>query len=196
MTTEITNRQKEIIEVSLKLISETGIQGFTIKNLAKKIGFTEAAVYRHFENKTQILVAILDYFKQNSERFYSSELQTESDSIIKIEQLFLNHFNIFTETPSMVSVIFSEEIFRNEISLHQKMSEIIKTTSLLIINIIENGQKNAQIRNDINAKDLATIIMGSLRLYIKQWQMSNYAFDLKKQGVEFINSIKLLIKKY
>ncbi len=69
MNKEITDRQQEIINVSLELIAESGIQGLTIKNLAKKIGFSESAIYRHYENKIQILLAILDFFKQNTEHF-------------------------------------------------------------------------------------------------------------------------------
>lgn len=39
MTSELSDRQKEIIEVSLALIAENGIQGLTIKNLAKESDF-------------------------------------------------------------------------------------------------------------------------------------------------------------
>ncbi|MBT4968054.1 MAG: TetR/AcrR family transcriptional regulator [Bacteroidetes bacterium] len=55
-----TDRQKEIVEVALELITEKGIQGLTIKNLSKKIGISEPAIYRHFDNKIQILISILE----------------------------------------------------------------------------------------------------------------------------------------
>ncbi len=43
---ELTKRQKEIIQVSIELISEKSIQGLTIKNLAEKLSITEGAIYR------------------------------------------------------------------------------------------------------------------------------------------------------
>ena len=194
MTTEITDRQKEIINVSLQIISESGIQGLTIKNIANKIGFTESAIYRHYENKIQILIAILDFFKDNSQRFFLKETQGVESSIIKIERLFLNHFNRFTSNPSLVAVIFSEEIFRNETVLVEKIQEIMNNNIQSLTNIIETGQKNSEIRTDIEAAYLSTIILGSLRMFVKKWQMSNFSFDLNNQGIEFINSIKILIK--
>ncbi len=194
MTTEITDRQKEIINVSLQIISESGIQGLTIKNIANKIGFTESAIYRHYENKIQILIAILDFFKDNSQRFFLKETQGIESSIIKIERLFLNHFNRFTSNPSLVAVIFSEEIFRNETVLVEKIQEIMNNNIQSLTNIIETGQKNSEIRTDIGAAYLSTIILGSLRMFVKKWQMSNFSFDLNNQGIEFINSIKILIK--
>jgi len=194
MNTELTNRQQEIIEVSLKLIAENGIQGFTIKNLAQKMGFTEAAVYRHYENKVQIFVAILDFFKQNFESFFTNQIQSKSTALNKIEQLFLNHFKIFTQNPSIVAVIFSEEVFRSEVILLQKFTEIMNANSEILIKMIKEGQENKEIRDDILPTNLAIMVMGSLRLYVKQWQMSNYSFDLNIKGLEIISSIKLLIK--
>ncbi|MCK5088225.1 MAG: helix-turn-helix transcriptional regulator, partial [Melioribacteraceae bacterium] len=47
----MTKRQAEIIDESIKLIADKGIQGLTIKNLSKAIGVSEPAIYRHFENK-------------------------------------------------------------------------------------------------------------------------------------------------
>ncbi len=71
-----TARQKEITEVALELISEKGIQGLTIKNLANKIGITEPAIYRHYDSKIDILIAVLDLFKQNTEHFFENELRS------------------------------------------------------------------------------------------------------------------------
>jgi len=88
LKTDITERQQEIINASLELIAESGIQSLTIKNLAKKIGFAESALYRHYENKVQILLAILDYFKQNTEHFFTNQLISDTNALLKIENLF------------------------------------------------------------------------------------------------------------
>ena len=50
-----TERQIEIIDASKDLIGRKGIQNLTIKNLAKKMSFSEPALYRHFKDKTEIL---------------------------------------------------------------------------------------------------------------------------------------------
>ena len=52
----LTERQQEILDKSIEIISRKGIQGLTIKNLSKEIGISEPAIYRHFESKTDILL--------------------------------------------------------------------------------------------------------------------------------------------
>lgn len=190
-----TARQIEIIEVALELISEKGIQGLTIKNLAKRIGITEPAIYRHYDSKTDILIAVLDLFKQNTEQLFEKELKNDGKAIDKIEHLFTKHFTSFSATPSLVSVIFSEEIFRNEPVLIEKISEVIGKNDKILTTIIVNGQKSGEIRTDIEAKYLSIIIMGTLRLFVKKWQFSAFSYDLPKEGKKLIDSIKLLIIK-
>ena len=190
-----TARQKEITEVALELISEKGIQGLTIKNLAKKIGITEPAIYRHYESKIDILIAVLDLFKQNTEQLFEKELNNKGNAIEKIEHLFTKHFTSFSATPSLVSVIFSEEIFRNEPVLIDKISEVIGKNDKILTTILVIGQNNGEIRTDVEARYLSIVIMGTLRLFVKNWQFSAFSYNLHEEGKKLIDSIKLLISK-
>ena len=190
-----TERQKEITVVALELISEKGIQGLTIKNLAKKIGITEPAIYRHYDSKIDILIAVLDLFKQNTEQLFEKELKTDGKAIDKIEHLFTKHFTSFSATPSLISVIFSEEIFRNEPVLIAKIAEVVDKNDKILTTIIINGQQTGEIRADIEAKYLSIFIMGTLRLFVKKWQFTAFSFDLPGEGKKLIDSIKLLITK-
>ena len=190
-----TERQIEIIEVALELINEKGIQGLTIKNLSKKIGITEPAIYRHYDSKTDILISILELFKNSTEQIFKNELQNVDKSIDKIEHLFTKHFASFAAKPPLVSVVFSEEIFRNEPLLIAKISKIIDKNHEILMEIVSAGQQNGEIRSDIRADHLATIIIGTLRLFVKKWQFSDFSYNLPKEGKDLIESIKLLIGK-
>jgi AcrR family transcriptional regulator len=47
---------KKILNQSLELIAELGMEGFTFRKLAERIGSTEGAIYRYFENKHKLLL--------------------------------------------------------------------------------------------------------------------------------------------
>lgn len=193
MNTEISERQKEIINASLELIGENGIQSLTIKNLAKKIGFSESAIYRHYENKTQILLAILDFFDQNTEHLYRIKPESKDNALVLIAHIFQNHLNKFSATPSLVSVIFAEEMFRNKAGLTKKVREIMNKSIKNMESIVETGQKNCEIRSDVEASILAVIILGALRMFLKQWHISGYSFDLNLRGETLSDSIIKMI---
>lgn len=189
-----TERQKEIIQVSLDLISEKGIQGLTIKNIASKIGTSEPAIYRHYKNKIHILLSILETFKVFSQFAFNEELNKDIDSIEKITNIFNKHFQEFTKNPSLVCVIFSEEIFTNEELLIEKISGIMTENEEVMQKILRQGQTNSEIRSDLDINMLSTVIMGSLRLFVKKWQFSNRSFDLVKNGESLVEVVKQIIK--
>jgi AcrR family transcriptional regulator len=188
-----TERQIQIVESSIELIATKGIQGFTIKNLSKEIGISEPAIYRHFENKTEILVSILNNFKEMGEMMSMMVVNNNDTAIEKIEFMFSKMIEIFTEQPAFVSVIFSEEIFKNKEILINKIVEILNLHQANIEKIIEIGQKDKNIRTDIDKSSLALIFMGSLRLLVKRWELNNHNFNLKQEGKKLIKSLKLIV---
>ena len=188
-------RQAEIIEKSIEIIADKGIQGLTIKNLSKEIGISEPAIYRHFESKTAILIAILSTFEDMAEMLGLMMENSEDTAIEKIEYLFNKMTDVFTGTPSLVSVIFSEEIFKNEDVLKQKITGILNKNEETIEKIIKIGQEKGEVRTDIDFKNIALIFMGSLRLLVKRWDLNEYNFDLKEEGSKLTKSLQTIIAK-
>ena len=52
-------RQHEIIQATMEIIAEQGIQNFTMATLAKRIGITDGALYKHFTSKKDILMSMV-----------------------------------------------------------------------------------------------------------------------------------------
>ena len=191
----LTERQHQIIEESINIIDEKGIQGLTIKNLAKAIGITEPGIYRHFESKTEILLSILSNFKEMAVMLSEMMETYEATAIEKISFMFSKMLELFSETPSMISVIFSEEIFKNEEVLKNKIVEILNLHAQTLENIISKGQSEKNIREDIDNKSLALMAMGSLRLLVKKWDLNNHNFNLSKEGTKLIAVLSKVLGK-
>ena len=190
-----TDRQKQIIDVSIQLIAEKGIQQLTIKNISKSLGISEPAIYRHFDGKIDILLAILSNFKEKSHVISMNITSNKTSSIKQIESIFIDHFKQFTVNPASAAVIFSEEIFQNEKRLAEQVNLIMQSNKNTFNKIIKKGQQNNKIRKDIPEEQLSLIIMGALRLIVTKWRLSNFAFDLEKKGRELWKSIEKLIER-
>jgi hypothetical protein len=122
-------------------------------------------------------------------------LNSDEPTVQKIERLFEKHFKSFAEMPSLASVVFSEEMFRNEELLIGKISEIIEANNKILLTILKYGQQKSEIRSDMDAEHLVIFIMGALRLFVKKWQFSGFAFNLESEGTKLIESVKRLISK-
>ncbi len=189
----MTSRQQEIIDKSIEIIAEKGIQGLTIKNLANAINITEPAIYRHFSSKTEILLTMLNNLDEITFEFTEKNLNKNLPPIKTLEKILIAYFQTFAEHPYWVSVIFSDEIFKNEEILSQKIHDILSAKEKTYVRIISKAQKEGEIRSDINKQHLVMMIMGSVRLLIKRWELSGFEFDLLKEGKKLIRSLLKLV---
>jgi hypothetical protein len=102
---------------------------------------------------------------------------------------------LFSVEPSHISVVFSEELFKNDEALKSKIIEIMNMKEKAIEDIILEGQNNGEVRNDIGNKTLALIVIGALRFRIKQWDLRNQHKNLEEEGQELIKGLRLILEK-
>ena len=191
----LTKRQEEIIEKSILIIDEKGIQGLTIKNLSKAIGISEPAIYRHFDSKFDILCTILNGFKEQLMQRVQMLEQDKSEPFIKMQHFYSQVLNRFVKTPSLVSVIFSEEIFQNEARLAAKVMEIQQMNEEIIKGMLTKLKQAKQIPESANIEMFSLLFFGSLRQLVRQWKFSGHNFDLVEKGNTLFSTLIQTIKK-
>ncbi len=185
-------RQQQIVETAIKLIAEKGIQNLTTKNLAKEIGISEPALYRHFSNKLEILKAVITHFQIKMQPAFD-KLNKSVNSLNKIESFILEHLKIISLNPNFAKVIFSEANFQNEENLILKMNKMMNQSRNLLEKIVQSGQKKNELRTDVSPLSIVRVIIGSMRLLVTQWSMSSMIFNLENEGKELCEDIKKLI---
>jgi AcrR family transcriptional regulator len=189
----LTDRQNEIVDTALKLVADHGIQSLTMRNIAKGIGVTEPAIYRHFEGKSAILSSILDSFEEISECVLKSGELEEVSSLNSIEYFLIDRYRRFSENPKLAKVMFSEELFLDDAELSARMLRIMHSHKERMHKVITYGQKNREIRGDVDSLSLFRTIFGAMRLLVKQWCLSGFAFDLQKEGANLWRGQRRLI---
>ena len=190
---DYTDRQNQIIQESIQLIADKGIQGLTIKNISKAIGISEPAIYRHFENKNDIILAIISTMKESTNKELS-QIDDNNATIEKIKKMIQGHTNRFINNPSLTAIIFSEEIFNNNSILAKPIRMMMRMNQNKMISMIENGQDVGDVRVDINAEQISLMIIGSFRFLVSKWHIMNFDFDLKKEVNEMLNAIEIVLK--
>ena len=192
---KFTPRQNEIINTAIELIAEQGIQVLTIKNLSQRIGIAESAIYRHFKSKTDILFGILSVFIESKEEMARTLLRSDLNPVEKLRQMLIGRFEYFSQNKAIATVIFSEELFRNDKRLSEIIYETMTSVQNTIIEVIKEGQSAGEIRNDISAKHLGFMITGAIRAIVMHWRYNDFKTNLVEEGKKFWESVKALITR-
>lgn len=190
MKNKFTERQIEIIEAATKRIDEHGIQDLTIKTLAADLNLSEAALYRHFKSKNEILLGLLTYFiEEMKERLAIILSNKDRKPSELLKDLFDSQLKTFVEKPSVVSVIFSESIFQFNKELSDTISSMMELMQTHIESIVKKGQTDGSLSKIVGVSTTSTIIMGGMRITVLKWKLSGHKSDLIKDGGKVLNGI-------
>jgi len=188
-------RQFEIIEAAGKLLSHDGIASLTTKNLAKEMGFSESAIYRHFKGKEDIIVALLNYLAINMDERLTATINKDVSPLDNFTAIFKNQFNFFKKNKHFIIVTFSEGLLEHSAEINEAMQHVITIKTKHLLAIFKHAQQQNLFTDKVKPEDLIHIVMGSFRLLMFKWRMDNFKFDIVKKGDQLIHTILLLIKK-
>lgn len=193
--TKFSDRQIEIIEAATKRIDEHGIQDLTIKTLAADLNLSEAALYRHFKSKNEILLGLLTYFIEEMKvrlALILTNIDRSPSELLKA--LFDSQLKTFVAKPSIVSVIFSESIFQFNKELSSTVSLMMELMQNHIESIVKKGQSDGSFSKIASVSTTTTIIMGGIRITVLKWKLSGHNSDLIKDGNKVLDGILKMLQ--
>jgi AcrR family transcriptional regulator len=75
----VTARRNQILDAATKVFAEKGFHPTTIKDIAREAGIADGTIYNYFENKTALMLGILDRLNESDQRNEDFSKFTEVD---------------------------------------------------------------------------------------------------------------------
>ncbi|MGD9899360.1 MAG: TetR/AcrR family transcriptional regulator [Calditrichaceae bacterium] len=189
MTTK--ERKRQIIDQAMQIIHDQGYPALSIRELAKKVGISEPAIYRHFTNKEEILNGILDrmliFGNMLNEKL--DEFDTAKERIM---QLIMLQLRFLENHPELTAVLFYDEIFDPQPSLGEKL-QLFRNSRFLILESLINQAKSEGTVVNVRTQDLIVVILGIISMIILEWRRRKFTFSLDDRGRGMIDSLERLI---
>lgn len=186
-------RQEMIIDEAIKIIHAEGYQSFSIRELAKQVKVSEPAIYRHFRNKEDIILGILNRML-DFDHLLEKEILTKKTTQNKIRHFVQFHFHFLENNREMTSILFAEDLFDQSEMLRNRLLFIIKKRRNLLNSILQEAKTNSEIV-DADMQELLTLILGMIRMIVLEWRLSNFSFPLSQRGKNAIKTLEELIFK-
>lgn len=182
MTDSASKRQQEIIASAGKLLMEKGIKGLTTKNLAQEMGFSESALYRHFSNKEDIIVLLLQHLAASMKVRLEAIVQSEATASGKLTAVFNSQFQFFSQNPHFVVAVLSEGLFDESEKINQAIMQLVHYKTQLIAGLFEEGKQQKEFNIELTTPDMVHITIGCFRMMMLKWKFSGFQIDLIQQG--------------
>jgi AcrR family transcriptional regulator len=168
---QTSERQKEIIAAAFDLISVQGIQELTIKRIARSVGVSEPALYRHFASKADILSAVIDQMIAHRNATFLQVRKESAAACDMIRSFFSVQASLFETRPSLTIMLYPEDLFRNDEVLLGKASAMMDETLSRFREMLRAGVNEESIKPGIDCDAVALLLVGGFRLLVSSWRM-------------------------
>lgn len=191
---KISARQLAIINASAKLLTESGSSGLTVKNLAKEMQFSEAALYRHYSSKEAIIVSMLEYLSSELENHFNTLDKSKSSS-----ERFLDYnkcqVDYFKTNSNFVTIAFSDGLFDATENINLAVSGIATVLQKHLIPIIMDGKLDNTFPMEIHSEKIVHLILASFKLHMVKWRATNYSSDIEGTTLDYAKTMIAIFRK-
>lgn len=140
--------KEKFLDAALSELYEYGVAGFSIRNVAKRCGVTCAAPYRHYQNKTDLIHAVVDAVTEKWRQRVLIILEKHPDDFhTQLVEICVDYVRFLCETPGYFTVAVMNEKFLSAETVRKKSlisNEVLAVISNYCTNV--NLDETAAIR--------------------------------------------------
>lgn len=170
-------RQKQIVSAARKLIVKFGSEHVTVRKMAKEIGVSEGAIYRHFKSKRDILSFLIDDIENTLVADLKNSYSPDLSTLENLERVMINHMSTIEQKKGVSFQVIAEIISLGDKKLNKKIYNVINKYIGCIRDMLSEGVNAGIIRQDIDIDAAATLLFGMTQGLVNIWALSNYSFD-------------------
>lgn len=142
-------RREEIVEATLSLVADRGVEGATITRIASAVGVTEGALYRHFESKEQILKAASAAMRERA--FQWIHASQNPDVLQRLREICAAHASYMSsDTQGLFFMPFAFITSDPDLGLREHTRDGHRRNIEDLAAIIHQGKEQGSIRPDVD----------------------------------------------
>lgn len=158
------------------VFAEYGFYKATISQIASCAGVADGTLYLYFKNKDDILYQFISFKTQVVFEKMHSAVKTGQNAEEKLRQLIRCHLAEFQNDKNM-AIIFQSEV-RYLRDIESQIKDISKMYLDLLSDIIEQGQIEGSMRQDLFVGLVKRFILGAVEGVISTWVSADGRYDL------------------
>lgn len=180
---KVTDRREEIVSAATELFYEYGFQKATMRDICRKIGITQAALYYHFRNKEEILYTIIERSSNNLHLLLRACFSENKDPVEKLKSAIYEHILSIKHAREGAKIIIEDKRF-----LGGDLNRLVKEKEKAVFYLYKDQLKALQKMGRIKKCDLTVATFGILGMinWLYHWYRPGKGLSLEKVAEELI----------
>lgn len=173
-------RQADIVQVLLTLTAQHSPADITTMDIAKAIGLTQGAVFRHFPTKEAIWLSVLEWVQQSLLGSIEDAAQSQADPLAALRAVFRAHVRFVEAYPGVPRIIFHELQQPGDSSLKQRVRTILQSHKKTVMGLLQTAKLQGKISSELQIECASTLFLGAIQGLVMQSLASGSTADMRQ----------------
>jgi len=175
ITDQKPSRREVILHALLELLENDPGARITTSVLAKSVGVTEAALYRHFPSKRKMFEALLEFAEDAVFSRCQVILQEQEDVRVRLQQL-VHLVLVFTErNPGLCCVLTGDALVGENETLRRRASQFFERLETQLRQTLKEGEIRQGLRPRTSATRGADFVLVFMEGRIQRFIRSSFS---------------------
>ena len=175
-------RKAEIIETAIGLADKVGPDRITTEMIARKIGVTQATVFRHFPKKEDIWNGVGMLLTGRIREAWERLGGDRGDAVTRLEAVVLGHLGLIRQMPALPIILMSRELHVENAPLRRTLLGAMGGLQQRLKGLIEEAIAAGTFRKYLDPHDAALLLIGLIQFVALHWSLTGRADDLVATG--------------
>jgi len=162
------DRKSVTVESVVELAAEKNPSEITTAQIAKHMGVTQGALFRHFPNKDAIWESVMSWVAEKLLGRVESVAAREVSAIKALEAMFITHINFVAEHPGVPRMLFGELQNQAETPAKKIVRNLLSRYGVVIETQLKRGQAMGEIDPQLDPAVAAGLFVGSIQGLVMQ----------------------------
>lgn len=183
--------KQKIFDIAHKMFQEKGFNNVTVEEIATAADLSIGTLYHHFKNKFELLVSWHDHVDDLYMAYYK-KIKTSPEYIgqgilplLKEELLYMNETCIYYGA-DYITTVYIYQLTNHDFATI--MSDRKRPYYTIMTELILEGQKSGEIRNDIPATKLVNDITMVSRGILTDWVIRGATDDIRSHSISLVDT--------
>lgn len=166
-------RQAEMVQAVLSLAATQEPASITTSLIAKQIGLSQGAVFRHFPTKQAIWLAVAEWLEKQLLGVVQSAIKPQDNPLENLAAIFQAHVHFVQTHPGVPRFIFHELQQPADSAAKQQVAAMLKQYSQILIGLLQQAKAAGLTPIALNEQQAALLFIGSLQGLVMQSMLAS-----------------------
>lgn len=177
------DRKADIVEALLVLADQLGPDRLTTNDVARAVGVTQAAIFRHFPSKDALWSAVGEALESRLEAAWEEALVPAMEPEARLRALIAAQLAQIERTPALPAILNSRELGVSNGTLRKACQGLMVSFRALLTEALAGMAADDDLRSDLDPGDGAILLISQLQGLAIRWTLGARNFDFQAEGM-------------